>query len=324
MEMMRKRLGILLAAALVLACFISLPAKAEEDGAKSGEFTYKVRIFAGKQGTINGREVETYYIAPGDTKSFDADSVKLNNGSKYYVKGIRESGKDSGDVYIKETPKVERDTDYVVAYGLKSSMVKYTVRYVDDVSGIDLAAPETYYGSVGDKPVISYLYIEGYQPRAYNLTKTLEADENENVFTFRYTLLTGAQNGGTVTTLPGTTRRTQTTREEVQNAGGAAAGGGGAADAADEDGVELPDPEVPLDTIDLDTMTDEGVYIEDPSVPLSEMKFQLGPIEMDAKRLVVTLVILMAAAAIAAANLWFWKPRRKKEKNDEKDAARSV
>ena len=34
--------------------------------------------------------------------------------------------------------------------------------------------------------MVAYHYIEGYQPQAYNLTKTLSANEAENVFTFVY------------------------------------------------------------------------------------------------------------------------------------------
>ena len=34
--------------------------------------------------------------------------------------------------------------------------------------------------------MVAYHYIEGYQPQAYNLTKTLSKNEAENVFTFVY------------------------------------------------------------------------------------------------------------------------------------------
>ena len=39
---------------------------------------------------------------------------------------------------------------------------------------------------VGDRPVVSYRYVEGYQPNAYNLTKTLSEDETKNLFEFTY------------------------------------------------------------------------------------------------------------------------------------------
>ena len=350
MEKMRKRFGMLLAAALVLACYISLPVKAA-DGEETtdstetaeGPYTYTVRIYSGKQGKFSdGSEVKTFGgLTLGDPVNFNinnlANEVVLGDESKYYAKGIRESGKDNSDILANSIPDVERDVDYVVAYGLRSGMVEYTVRFINDATEEKLADDAVYYGNVGDKPVISYLYIEGYQPRAYNLTKTLEADPNENVFTFRYTLLAGAQTDETVIILPGTetsvtevipgTGGTNVGTVVVEGNGDAAAGGAagdGAAGGAGDDGVTIEEPAVPLDTIDLDTMTDEGVYIDEPSVPLSDMKFQLGPIEMDAKRLAIALVVLTAAAAIAIASFLYWGPRRKKEKNDEEDAGRSV
>ena len=76
----------------------------------------------------------------------------------------------------------------MVAYGVLTEPVQYTIRY-HNASGQELAPSETYYGNVGDRPVIAYQYIEGYQPQAYNLTKTLSADPEENMFTFIYTPL---------------------------------------------------------------------------------------------------------------------------------------
>lgn len=338
MKLMRKRFGILLVTTLILACFINLPVKAAEDeGSTDGAYRYTVRIFAGKQGTINGEPMVKYdNVEPNTKPDFNFNEVSVNDGSKYYAKGILESGKagKTNSIYINSIPAVKGDIDYVVAYGLRSNMVKYTVYYIDNESGADLAAPQTFYGSVGDKPVVAYLYIEGYQPLSYNLTKTLQADESENVFTFRYTSLTGAVIDETMTVLSGTG---QTAAGVVPGEAGEAGenavtvvdadgdvvpapapAGGGA------DGVALPEPEVPLDTIDLDTMTDEGVAIDEPTVPLADMKLKLGPIEVDARRLVITFVILAAAAAIAAASFWYWRPRRKKEKNDEEDVARPV
>ena len=81
------------------------------------------------------------------------------------------------------------DQDYVVAYGIKGATVAYTVNYLDE-DGNALAPSETYYGNVGDKPVVAYLYIEGYQPQAYNLGKTLVEDATQNVFSFIYAPIT--------------------------------------------------------------------------------------------------------------------------------------
>lgn len=64
-------------------------------------------------------------------------------------------------------------------------MVAYTVNY-QDASGKALAESQTFYGNVGDKPIVAYQYIENYIPDALALTKTLSNNVSENVFTFTY------------------------------------------------------------------------------------------------------------------------------------------
>ena len=53
--------------------------------------------------------------------------------------------------------------------------------------GTPLLESQTFYGAVGDRPVVAFQYVDGYQPQAYNLTGTLSSNEAENVFTFTYT-----------------------------------------------------------------------------------------------------------------------------------------
>lgn len=197
MKTLKKLFAVLLVLALLAA--IAAPAVSAED------YTYTVRVFAGAQGTIGGQEVVIHENIPYGAwinLSMDRDAVILNNSTKYYVKGIRESGKDNNTVSVPYF-RVTEDTDYVIAYGILGSSVAYTVNYVD-IEGNALLESITYYGNVGDKPVLSYQYIDGYQPQAYNLTKTLSENAAENVFTFIYTSLatptpapTPAPNAGT-------------------------------------------------------------------------------------------------------------------------------
>ena len=70
-------------------------------------------------------------------------------------------------------------------------MVKYVVHYLDENNN-DLIKSEEFYGMVGDNPVVSFRYVEGYQPNAYNLTKKLTANEAENVFPFTYSKVSAA------------------------------------------------------------------------------------------------------------------------------------
>ena len=170
------------------------------------EYTYTVTFYAGNQGTFAGGagKIVMSNLKYGAFVSFDVQKdgvVTLNNSDKYYVKGLRKSGRDNSETDELEASRysvtVKGDADYVVAYGIKGNQVAYTVNY-QDVDGKELLASNTYYGNVGDKPVVAYQYVEGYTPQALALTKTLSENSAENVFTFRYTPI-----GTTVVTIPG-------------------------------------------------------------------------------------------------------------------------
>ena len=151
------------------------------------QYTYKVTLSAGNKGTINGQnKIEQANIAPDSTVTFNLNDIQVTD-DKYYVKGIRLSGRDNASSELLNTPGfiVKGDADYVVAYGIKGNMVAYTVNY-QDASGNSLAESQTFYGNVGDKPVVAYRYVENYIPDALALTKTLSNNESENVFTFTY------------------------------------------------------------------------------------------------------------------------------------------
>lgn len=149
-------------------------------------YTYKVTLSAGNKGTINGQnKIKRENIASGSTVTFNLNDIQVTD-DKYYVKGIRLSGRDNDETLAAPSFTVDKDTDYVVAYGIKGNMVAYTVNY-QDASGNSLAESQTFYGNVGDKPVVAYRYVENYIPDALALTKTLSDNESENVFTFTYT-----------------------------------------------------------------------------------------------------------------------------------------
>lgn len=148
-------------------------------------YTYKVTLSAGNKGTINGQtKVEQDSLVAGSTVTFNLKNVQVTD-DKYYVKGIRLSGRDNDEALASPSFDVTGDADYVVAYGIKKDMVAYTVNY-QDASGKALAESQTFYGNVGDKPIVAYQYIENYIPDALALTKTLSNNVSENVFTFTY------------------------------------------------------------------------------------------------------------------------------------------
>ena len=171
------------------------------------EYTYTVTFYPGNHGTfagtggvsigggnasgvsigMEGEAIKVRGLKSGDMVSLDAalsGTVALGEDSRYYVKGIRLSGRDNNTV-DSSAFRVEGDRDYVVAYGIRGDMTSYVVNYQDE-AGNALGESRSYYGNVGDKPVVAFLYVEGYEPMAYNLTKTLVSNEAENVFTFIY------------------------------------------------------------------------------------------------------------------------------------------
>lgn len=198
MRKLKKFLTAMVSASVVLS-FSAVPAWAEEN------YDYTVTFYAGNQGVFSGPQglqinskgdisissqedrISISGLTRGDVVSFDINqgAVSLNEESKYYVQGLRMSGRDNDEQLEEPAFWVTGDEDYVVAYGIRGDMTSYTVNYVDE-SGNELAPSRTYYGNVGDRPVVAYLYMEGYNPEALTLTRTLSANQADNVFTFEY------------------------------------------------------------------------------------------------------------------------------------------
>lgn len=194
MKLWKKVITSLLAAALLVSLSAGAVMAAEP-------YTYTVTVYAGNQGTFTGNglavdsdsavisqnadKIVITGLQAGDKVGLNAQAaVTLDASSKYYVQGLRLSGRDNETVEA-SVFVVNGDADYVVAYGIKGNQVEYTVNYRDD-EGNELAESEVFYGNVGDKPVVAYKYIDGYVPEALGLTKTLSANSAENVFTFEY------------------------------------------------------------------------------------------------------------------------------------------
>lgn len=198
MRKLKKFLTAMVSASVVLS-FSAVPAWAEEN------YDYTVTFYAGNQGVFSGTQglqinskgdvsissqedrISISGLTRGDVVSFDINqgAVSLNEKSKYYVQGLRMSGRDNDEQMEEPAFWVTGDEDYVVAYGIRGDMTSYTVNYVDE-NGNELAPSRTYYGNVGDRPVVAYLYMEGYNPEALTLTRTLSANQADNIFTFEY------------------------------------------------------------------------------------------------------------------------------------------
>ena len=293
-------------------------------------YTYKVTLSAGNKGTIDGQQkVEEGNLNAGSTISFDLNDIQVTD-EKYYVKGIRLSGRDNAEALAAPAFTVNGDADYVVAYGIKGEQVAYTVEYKDE-DGNQLAESQTFYGNIGDKPVVAYRYIENYVPQALALTKTLSKNAAENVFTFTYkpgetnqviettttitTVVPGNTVYNTVTVPAGTTGTTGTTGGNANgtNAGGTNANGtnangtnaddtttpgegtdaNGGQDADQDNTTESPDEETPKDLVDLDDEdTPTGNIDADKSEGVKTMKFSLAIIVAAVAALIALIVAL--------------------------------
>lgn len=258
---MKKRLIVLtmlLSMLMVLSSVASVFATIDPNN----KYGYTITIYSGNHGKFeDGETVKTISVGLGEEVNLNNYKVVINDNKEdqqYYIRGFRETGHDNDEEKIvKPSFKADEDASYEVAYGMKGGMVKYTVMYVNE-KGKELQKSDEYYGMVGDKPIVSYHYIEGYQPNAYNLKKTLVADESKNIFAFSYI----AKPDG----------------EDEENAGGNAQAG-----AADANGQNLANANAnananaynePADVIDLDDnavpQTDNpGTDIGDSDTPKS-------------------------------------------------------
>ena len=307
MKKVKKLLGLILTFVFVLTL-----ANLNPNIAKAESYTYEVKILIGnnEDASFISEGVDSLKAKYGDECVSVKDDVltikELEYGdeidirvdqliqispnaetgnTKYYLSGLRVSG---GDTIVTQATKdadgnravtlngtVEGDEDYVVAYGVGST-IPYTVRYVD-ADGNALAPDDIYWGTPGEIVLVPARRIDNYYPDA--LYRTTSAGLKENtVFTFQYT-----KYDGKVRYIDETTYSSETVYGEpvyeyqyvnrgTRTVDGGrttrpAAGGNGAAneegdnadaDAGDDNGdagagqTTIEDEQTPLDVIDID------------------------------------------------------------------------
>lgn len=325
------------------------------------EYTYTVTFDAGNQASMSGTTGlsvnnsatgSSYHIGIDSGKivvsglkiqdivTFNpqAGAVDLADDSKYYVKGVRQSGRDN-NLVASSSFRVTGDADYVVAYGVKGNMVGYTVNYQDE-NGRALAESRRYYGNVGDKPVVAHIYIENYEPQALALTRTLSSNEAENVFTFVY-----SEREAQVITRPGQTV-TETVTENVTEPGTGTTGTTGTTDTEGTAGTEGETgtaetpaaPDTTTDTTGSQTAEPAGGNTAEPAriggettdiqeddvpqanpdvVDLDEEETPLANMEIDKEEVkkgmpvAVGIGIAVAAAAGLGVLVWFLRKHKK-------------
>ena len=148
--------------------------------------------------------------------------------------------------------------------------------------------------------MVAYHYIEGYQPQAYNLTKTLSKNEAENVFTFVYEPVPE----DTVTTETEVITRPDGTTGTAGGNAGQNAGtttGGNTANGDTQGTTEVPDEDVPQNGVDLD---DEDVPLDNKDLDRPGSTTNRIPI--------YATIAVAAATALASAGFVYVKRFKKK------------
>jgi len=279
------------------------------------EYTYKVTLYAGNQGELSeqavsvkagsGSSPEVIYgkdkIVIEKLKAQDRVSFHYKEGvtikdseeaGKYYVQGIRRSGRDNDDSTVTELSfAVEEDADYVVAYGIKGDMVGYTIDYVKRGTSEKLIPSRTYYAKSGDKVVVSAPNIDGYVPNAYAQTMTVTSERNH--FTFEY-----REGEVQIVQLPGETITTIVTRPGTAGAGTAGAGAGAAGeDAGAAEGTTVTDGEEDTTTVEDEEVPQDLVDLDDEEAPKANIKLDREEVK---KGFPVAAGIAVSVAAVAA------------------------
>lgn len=341
---------------LLFLCILLLGGM-KEIRASADEYSYELIFYAGNRGrftstegirvipsgeteaeiflTRGGNAVRVRGLMPGDVVTFDAEqNLELTEGDRYYIKGIRLSGRDNNTVSLSAvslTGEYQKDMDYVVAYGIRGEMTAYHVRY-EDSAGRELAPARTYYGNVGDRPVVAFLYVDGYVPQAYNLTKTLSKNEAENIFTFVYNpIRTGEENrpGSSTVTAERENNPAESETNNTENA---------EADNLENTGVDnnqaANDETANLDPAQADAETQENTQegpqellnLDDEEVPLSMQEGEpdgenAAAEDTENDRRIFYLEIF--AACIAGLTLFllviWWRRRKKEDPEEEKE-----
>ncbi len=282
---------------------------------------YIIRIYAGSIGTFS-ENAKVYYQSlgarvsdtcvemqlkpndtlpklPGNRDGF----IKYNaqNSGKYYVMDRASMG---AGAYTKNSGTVSRSEDVTIQYGRLLEGVEYTVKYVEQGTGIEIALPKIIYEEAGKDISESAISIAGFTLVSSQVQTIQLVRNGNNSIVFEYTrnsagtsysetTSTEMIDGGTSTEYIETeipTYVVTTTAGEADGAaGGADAAAGGeiagevAEGAVDGGGVDIPEGDVPLsrspisdeksNDAEVSDQTTELLDLPDQDIPLSESPF---------------------------------------------------
>ncbi len=217
---MRKKYFII----FIMTAIVVLAAAATCSAAGS-DYTYKVHVYTGNAGQFkDGSREKTFTLKPGENMpEINLSDITVTD-KKYYARGFRIAGHDNDEVtgFTGLNHQAGTDASYEVAYGIKGSLVSYTVNYIDS-NGKKLRSSDRYYGMPGDKPVVSYRYIDRYEADHAYVAKTLSKNEKDNVINLTYSAVSRSGSGSS-----GGNANTESGQNGGAGAGTGAGGNGGA------------------------------------------------------------------------------------------------
>ena len=271
--------------------------------------TYKVRVSSGLHGSFDTEAIRTALIADGmaeedieviNEKTIELTLDKNSYWNPNYFEPVIETDEETGSALyyfkcyhlsgiegeLEGAQRVNEDKTFVAVYGVAGDLVPYKVHYVD-IEGNVLHTPATLHGRIGDKPVVAFLHIEGYEPyNTRNYTGTIP-EEGTLEFTFVYRRV---DTNVTVITVEG-----ETTTVPV---GGQT---GGNVTPAPEEGQGEEGGEEPADIIDIDDeetpttepdKTDEGEEENKEGDTVSPISKYLLPIGIGILALIIILILV--------------------------------
>ena len=259
---------VLAAAVLCLAIATAVPT------AFAADTTYVLSFRPGAYGSFSGAAV-SYLSQFGEVEQSSTGNLFLQVQAGTQLPSDLETQlrsflqPDAGYYYrsgLSARGTADEDATYVAEYGvLQGSGYAYTVRYVDSVSGSELAESYTGYANAGDEVIFQAKVLDGYTVDQGVKSLTIYETENQ-VITFSYTANAVAGEDvvqTTTVTVPAGVATVTTDNAAVPGAD--AADGDNTGDATPVDnGEQIDDNDTPL----ADGNDNAGERIDDNDTPL--------------------------------------------------------
>lgn len=322
--MLRIASSVCMAAVLILTSI--MPVHANENAGDSVK-TYKITLRAGehgdfKQGIITSQAGNTkkivFNVVKGEafTLSNTADVIEITNvdyKGKYYV--VNQS------INIDH---VTRNQEFVIEYGRLVDGIEYTVEFVDNATGVQIADPIFSWGSMGNPTEYYTAKSIGNYALTGTASRRIESlSDTDKVLQFRYnSTLTGETTTDTtyVTTDGGVENITETQQNPIYQTlpaeapvaaqaatGGRGIGGGENTTTIEEEGTALEDtPEGDTSEEGVAPGSDENAD----ETTIDEEELPLAPGMDQSVNIAAVIAVMLGGIALILAVVWMIARRR--------------